>query len=351
ALLKKLPNLTALFGSFDLCDCQHCRSVYGPAAYLVDLLQFIGEEAASKPLDVLLARRPDLAHIKLSCENTNTPLPYVDLVNEILEFYVDHKGIKPGDGKLLARDTNLSADELSANPQYTSDGAYAKLSEAVHSFHLPFNLPVETARIYLEQLGSSRYEVMRVIQNAGHPVNKKPSDFELACEYLKITPEEAAIITGTASQPTREFFGHSKETVVHVHKDDEGKKVSETEDWLTNLSRVPEFLQRCGIAYLELVELTKTRFINPGQAVDPLPSSLIVLFSPNSVCDLSKTSIQHLDGKPLTDQELLKMHRFLRLWRKLGWTVQELDNALTVMGAGSVSTNVLQQLSHIEKAR
>src|SRR6185503_5093138 len=83
----------------------------------------------------------------------------------------------------------------------------------------------------------------------------------------------------------------------------------------------------------------------------PLPSNLIVLFSPNSVCDLSKTSIQHLDGKPLTDQELLKMHRFLRLWRKLGWTVQELDKALTAMGASSVSTNVLQQLSHIEKAR
>jgi len=30
-------------------------------------------------------RRPDLVHLPLTCENTNTPLPYLDLVNEVLE--------------------------------------------------------------------------------------------------------------------------------------------------------------------------------------------------------------------------------------------------------------------------
>ena len=40
--------------------------------------------------DVLLERRPDLGDIELSCENTTTPLPYIDLVNEILEDGPSH---------------------------------------------------------------------------------------------------------------------------------------------------------------------------------------------------------------------------------------------------------------------
>ena len=86
--IKKVPNWESLFGRIDLCDCEHCRSVYSPAAYFVDLLQFLNPKSGKKPLNVLLKRRPDLAHIKLTCENTNTPLPYADLVNEILEYYV-----------------------------------------------------------------------------------------------------------------------------------------------------------------------------------------------------------------------------------------------------------------------
>ena len=35
--------------------------------------------------DILFARRPDLGEIELTCENTNTVMPYVDLVLEVLE--------------------------------------------------------------------------------------------------------------------------------------------------------------------------------------------------------------------------------------------------------------------------
>ena len=40
------------------------------------------------PQKVLLERRPDIQHLPLTCENTNTPLPYIDVVNETLEYYV-----------------------------------------------------------------------------------------------------------------------------------------------------------------------------------------------------------------------------------------------------------------------
>ena len=45
ALIKRFPTMESLFGSMDYCECDHCRSVLSPAAYLVDLLQFLDTEA------------------------------------------------------------------------------------------------------------------------------------------------------------------------------------------------------------------------------------------------------------------------------------------------------------------
>ncbi|MFX0076706.1 MAG: hypothetical protein ACFE96_14780, partial [Candidatus Hermodarchaeota archaeon] len=89
AFTDGLPDWNTLFGSIELCECEHCKSVLSPTAYFVDILHFLknrasnNEEESAK--DVLFARRPDLGDIELSCENTHIPLPYVDLVNEILE--------------------------------------------------------------------------------------------------------------------------------------------------------------------------------------------------------------------------------------------------------------------------
>ncbi|MBE7446239.1 MAG: hypothetical protein HS132_13675 [Planctomycetia bacterium] len=102
AVSKDFPNLKSLFKLTDLCACEHCRSVYSPAAYLVEILQFLDKRSvvditvpappppAVRPTlkiakDVLFERRPDLGEIDLSCENANTPVPYIDLVCELLE--------------------------------------------------------------------------------------------------------------------------------------------------------------------------------------------------------------------------------------------------------------------------
>lgn len=83
-------TLRSLFGSMDFCECRHCRSVLGPAAYFADLMHFldtlpISNRAGKTALDGILARRPDLQHLELSCENTTTEIPYIDLVLEVLE--------------------------------------------------------------------------------------------------------------------------------------------------------------------------------------------------------------------------------------------------------------------------
>jgi len=41
AVSKDFPNLKSLFKLTDICECEHCRSVYSPAAYLVEVLQFL----------------------------------------------------------------------------------------------------------------------------------------------------------------------------------------------------------------------------------------------------------------------------------------------------------------------
>ncbi len=99
-LVKRFPNSEELFGSLTLCNCDECESAIGPSAYLVDLFDFLNSskpnEHGATPLDVLIGnpgkripgRLPDLAYLKLTCANTNTAMPYIDIVNEVLESYV-----------------------------------------------------------------------------------------------------------------------------------------------------------------------------------------------------------------------------------------------------------------------
>jgi len=191
--IAQFPNLQTLFGSDSYCACDECQSVLGDAAYLVDMLEFLSHRSASTGTvrDVLLARRPDIAQIELSCSNTNTELPYIDLVNELLEDAV----APPADltAAQRARQTTLTSPELDANPEYVNQNAYTKLAAAVYPWTLPFDLPLAEARIYLAQLGLDRVQLVRTFQQpAGYPSAQAR---ELAVEALGFTPVEADTIT------------------------------------------------------------------------------------------------------------------------------------------------------------
>jgi hypothetical protein len=77
----KFPNWITLFGTLNNCASRHCQTVLSPGAYLTDLLRFIEDGPQNK----LLNRRPDLVDIEVTCANTETVLPYIDLVIETLE--------------------------------------------------------------------------------------------------------------------------------------------------------------------------------------------------------------------------------------------------------------------------
>lgn len=93
-------NLELLFGSTDYCACEECTSVYSAASYFVELLQFLRSnntqnpdptDITGTPLDMLFRRRPDLGCLELTCANTNTVLPYIDLANEVMESFIVHQ--------------------------------------------------------------------------------------------------------------------------------------------------------------------------------------------------------------------------------------------------------------------
>ena len=129
-----------------------CQSVYGPAAYLADVLRFLDShpsEVASKSVrDILFGRRPDIGNIKLNCENTQTPMPYIDLVCEVLESTIASPAPTPD----FSFQTTRTAAELRAFPEHTRDAAYDTLRDADYPMYAPFDLRQEEARVFLKHL-------------------------------------------------------------------------------------------------------------------------------------------------------------------------------------------------------
>ena len=468
-VLKDFPNLSELFGSIEMCECEGCRSVLSPAAYFVDLLEFLSNSTPNSlgitPLTVLVGdggsiagRRPDLPLIPLTCENTNTLMPFVDLVNEILESYVVL-------GKLdasVAKDTGeATAPELSANPQYTISKAYDAVRGAVFPLALPYDLGLDVLRVYLDHLGTSRFDLLKALDRRDGslaPLNAQ------AAEYLGVSEAEFEVLTvsrfdgsgSTLVTAIPEVYGLSaKELAPPLTAGARGLAVralqrqlnaagqlpaltvNDTFDPATQaavkafqtsvgipatgatdaatwnllsgqqpsslevfLSSVPEFLRRTGIAYTDLIELLKTEFVNRGfsmlqfledrgisyadvkdlastgfltpnanivkAALDPnlgmtqaelvtwLESHfnhlgrLIVLRSGPGECDLSTTEIVRLDGDPVGELAWHHINRFIRLWRRLGWSLRDVDRAITACGTGSVDFELMLTLRDVK---
>ncbi|MBI5909226.1 MAG: hypothetical protein HY848_04665, partial [Betaproteobacteria bacterium] len=402
---SKVPNYSDLFGSPDICECEQCRSVYSAAAYLVDLLRFLSLSEANgvekTPLDILAERRPDLLRLPLTCENTNTIIPYIDLANEVMEYYVANDGAL---ANFEGYDTGeATAEELRANPQNFSPDAYEKLKDAKYPFTLPYHQPLDAIRTYSDHLGVSRYEAMKAM----NPQAAASTSRALEAEALTISQEEYLILTGedfggiAETAQLYEYFGYT------------------TEAELENMSAVREFLKRSGVAYTDLVELVKTLFINPYQGTldfledilsyasidaatfytelkaiaagthtldpdddtDPIVAALnahnseeessvaasefqlwvadhfgkfrqvITLYQAESKCELDTTQLKTIESiyeaslhSGISSDTWSKIHRFIRLWKKLGWSIHETDLVLAALGADDITAETIGKL-------
>lgn len=267
------PTLEGLFGSVDYCACDHCRSLLSPAAYLVDLLQFLdppenakSEDAKSeevKPLDILLQRRPDIEHLPLTCENTNTALPYIDVVNETLEYYVAHDGLSGYEG----HDTGDAASEdLLASPQNVEAEAYRWLAQASFPMPLPFHQSLEALRRHFDKFQVPLPRAMeRLRKNDDLDRGENPYGWrDILLEEIGLSRAEYVLLAESAGEN-----GSSEEmTVRRLY----GYPVLSSPTWaeiIAELSNAKAYTRRVGISYDDLVAILRTQFINPDSALIP----------------------------------------------------------------------------------
>ena len=396
-----VPEWRTLFGSVELCECEHCRSVYSPAAYFVDLLHFLADR---RVLPVLSARRPDLQDIEPTCENSNTPLPYIDLVNEILEdaaspprpfapFSLDggladdltrrtpserlravfSPALSPGavitpgaqagawhtdgawwsiddtnwtyavhrlaDGTAQVasrgRQTKGTAEERAAVPQYLNRATYdALLSRQVYPWSLPFELGAEEVGLVLADLGATRCELMetflpgeRVAILGLRPVAR--ADLGIGLKESEIIGARA-IDSGERLQPLWQQWGFTSEAV--------GGR-----PWVTQLaSRLDALLQRAGIKYLDLLELLQSHVVNPVVGARRPVKVAGPTRDEANTCDTRLLSLAGLDGHAAG-----RVLQFVRLQRRLGWTVRDLDRVLLAFApAGPIGGSALEGPRH-----
>ena len=122
------PNWWAMFGSLDTCKCEHCESITSPSAYLVDTLNWFKalpqEDRQSSLFDRLVGRRPDIPHVGLSCESSETKVPYIDIALEALERV--HGGVTIAADAVI--NSTRSAEDLRAWPKENGVEFFAELA-------------------------------------------------------------------------------------------------------------------------------------------------------------------------------------------------------------------------------
>jgi 5-hydroxyisourate hydrolase-like protein (transthyretin family) len=413
AVSKDFPNLKSLFKSGDTCACEHCRSVYSPAAYMVEALQFLENRAVIdietrttsvfSAKDVLFQRRADLGDIDLSCENANTPVKYIDMVCEVLEEAIaTDKGIpytgalaagtNPLKGKISTtlynalhgldwpvtkeaiiyptetvaptlfphyhylrdkkivckieeksagiftiyrlRQTLSTAEELAAAPEYINENAYSLLRNNSFAFTLPFDLNHVEGKAYFDRFGISRAKLMEDFR-----VHSIPSYKEIAAEKLSLTDAERKIVV----RPRASIAGQQSVWHAPVFPLGWSAPIGELPAMVTGsvldfMKRVDIFLNKTGLNFKQLDLLLSLRFIDPTEALVP-PATVDftkALFIKNKdlSCNTDKKEIANLDI-----DDLDKIHRFLRLQKKTGWSFEVLDEIIWQTNLGNTKLN------------
>ncbi|MGV7241506.1 hypothetical protein ACRXB1_06770, partial [Caballeronia sp. M23-90] len=307
-------DISDLFGAADLCECDDCNSVFSRAAYFVELLQYLrnnnldsetpnpntGKKGyAGTPLEQLFRRRPDLACLELTCENTFTALPYVDIVNEVMEGYVVDLANYAVTKQAKLEAFNVEgepSEELLAQPQHVNYTAYCTLKNAVYPFSLPYHQPIDTTRVLLGFMKTSREELLRCFATdietpppslstssaaALQDLHREARRRAVQAEALGMTQEDYIILNREAFWPKKYFVLVKGASISQKSYEQQiGVKPIEayygyaTQSMMlaTNPAALPrpgltfvaQFLRSTGIEYTDLIALLRTRAINPG---------------------------------------------------------------------------------------
>lgn len=379
---QQFPMLSAMVG--ELPACEHCRSVLSPSAYFVDMLRLLDRSDADwvtftsdfkarhgvaypygKPFEVLDRRRPDLADLALTCANTHTALPYIDIVNELLEGLVMVSApVSAGIGE----DETWSTDELVAEPRRSRPEAYEKLAESCHPAALPLDLPWEQARAMAPLLGLQPGELIEALQPdavqlaaaerlALSPAEAKlfvdpaqlgawfkwygmdsadaapPDNAAMLADRLGLTPEQLVEVFRTQfANPQLQALvllqklGLSPSEVVRYKTEDPALKFSAAENIEFGL-RLTRLNERFGNGF------DGRAAINTLWDSGKLKKALVLAETvPRGGFDTLK--VRCGDGSKLSPHAWLRLVQFVRLMRRLGWSAEQTDRCLGALHPG-----------------
>ena len=311
--LKALPGYAELFGNQDFCTCRHCKSIYGPAAYFVDLMTFVDEKVskvhfggskADHPLH-LKVRRPDLWTLPLTCENTDTFVSTLVIINEVLESYI-------------AREEGVTdlTDRAAVDQAVYRDA----LQSAIHSFSQPFHLPFERLKTFLGHFARSLRDVARATGLEGDT---------LARLSVSLSPDEYELVTTPNAELSflRLLYG------VQFAASPGGIAAFDAQ----------LLLQRTGLTRAELGTLIATRYVSDNGSTE------ITIRGEKRSAESVQNDIERIHG--LTLASLDRLHRFVRVWRSTSFTIGELDLVLTQLFAAGFGTDIgreaLEAIGHL----
>ncbi|MCF6442145.1 hemopexin repeat-containing protein [Pseudoalteromonas luteoviolacea] len=314
------PDYSGLFGGVNFKTGDDARSVYSPAAYLTDLLQILDDEfvddGSAKSVD-LDQRRKDIKSILLDDKNTNTLIPYLEIVNEVLESKI------PGD-------------------------AYQAMKGANYPFNMPFSLDNEKIKNSLKHLGISYGELYKLFATT--------RDYhQVAQDYLGLSPEEYVTLIENDSPASLEHikacFGYNGDDFIH-HMSKLENLLDSTELAAPSVREVLYQLLYIDPENHVLVESGRKGFyINQN-----LQDAGLVYHSGYATLSEDETTLHWyslIDSQhhALPVQWFERFNRFVRLAQKSNITFTELDRILTtccrINNTATLNKETLTRISQV----
>lgn len=308
-----IASIESLFGTQDYLDIEPARSLYSPAAYLVDLLKFLKTNdclGADGDAETLADVRPDILDLPLDKANTETLIPCIDLVNERLEYAAAEIIGLSSLGSLEKRISPEDGSELLVTPQYRIDGVYENLAQRMKPRLLPFDLANEQARRFLPLVGTNREEIHQKIPTLGPSLQDTPDELSWAADFLGIFPAECEKLTDSES-------GYDA-TCAWLPVPSNSEPLS-----------VREFLDLTGMTFTDLEDFLATPFAQGhslGLKTTGAQWELDLVY-------LVKGPVILGSYGTIAEGTILEMDTFLRIWRHLGWTLEQVSRLWTAISS------------------
>ncbi len=312
-----------IFGLKDSCKLEYSKSALGPYAYLQDCLTFLKkadpEQACFKELD---SRRPGISRLTNSHQSSMTPMPYVDLTNEIFELIIAGRFVPGEMDEYKKYLTTHSAEELKVEPDIIFPAVHKKAYKTLRDVTYPWNFDLwsREATIYLGLAGVPRHRLTEVCRMDSTDGAQNQIDMlDNACRYLGLSEMDQTWVTKpfdpAGSQEEHDlllgaYYGHAPD-----------------------FENVARFLKKTFMTYDELLT-----FIDCSH----LLSSLAIKYDSTLPCDIDGAVF-----KVNITRNWIVLYRARLIMRKTGWSAKVLDKSVQLLGIdlapnNGIGENVIQ---------